>query len=364
MKFIRGCIKVIFFIILAVCIFIFSAMIYLDNQLGGKYKVNRETEFVINSILPVTAEFKGKSDADAAQINRSGESVQVELKLFGAIPFSSAQVEFVDESYVTVLGNPFGIKLYTEGVLVIEITSVNTAHGNISPADASGVKTGDYIITASGIEVNCNEDLAQIVSDSNGEAIELLILRDGKKKKIKVQPELSEETGGYQLGIWIRDSSAGIGTLTFYSPSTGIICGLGHGICDTDTGSLLTVEKGQMVEAAIAAVEKGASGSPGELKGSFKQQVIADICENCEIGVYGRVDGNIGAYSLTEVAMRQEVENGAAQILCTVDGDTPRLYSCTVKKRAAGEHSKAQNLTVTVTDPELLKNTGGIVQGM
>lgn len=364
MKIIRGCIKALFFILLALCIFIFASIFYLRSELGGEYKVNRGEEFKVDSILPVTAEFDGENTAEADSADKSGSTVTVELKLFGAIPFSKAQVEFVNETYVAVLGNPFGIKLYTEGVLVIDISGVQTADGNVCPAAQAGIKTGDYILTANGIAVTCNEDLAQIVSDSAGREIVLLISRNGTKKNIKIIPLLSAETKGYQIGLWVRDSSAGIGTLTFYSPATGIVCGLGHGICDSDTGSLLTVDTGQMVEATISAVEKGKNGSPGELKGSFKTQTLADICENSEIGVYGRLTGNIGAVPLTEVAMKQDVENGEAQLLCTVDGDKPKLYSCTVKKRSSGERSQTQNLTVTVTDPELLRATGGIVQGM
>lgn len=363
MKIVRGVIKAVFFILLAACIFIFSAIIYLDSVLGGEYKVNRGELLNIESVLPVTAEFSGESAADA-HLRESVGRASVELKLFGTIPFSTAEVEYVDKTSVAVLGNPFGIKLYTNGVLVIDITSVATEKGNESPAAVCGVKKGDYILTANGKEITCNEDLAEIVADSAGREIAMLISRNGEKKNIKVTPLLSSETKNYQIGIWVRDSTAGIGTLTFYSPSSGVICGLGHGICDSDTGSLLTVDSGQMVTAAIAAVEKGKNGSPGELKGSFKSQVLADISENSEIGVYGILSGNIGAAPLTEIALRQEVENGEAQLLCTIDGEEPKLYSCTVKKRNAGEHSKTQNLLVTVTDPQLIKATGGIVQGM
>lgn len=364
MKIVRGIIKALFFLMLLICIFIFSAVIYLNLELGGEYKVNANENFEINSILPVTAEFKGSSTADAASGRSAGERLAVELKLFGVIPFSTAQVEVVDESYVAVLGNPFGIKLYTDGVLVIDITEVQTAEGAEQPALRAGVKIGDYILKANGLDVTCNEDLAQIVSDSAGEKIELTIVRNKSRKRLQVIPELSSETGSYQIGLWVRDSSAGIGTLTFYSPSTGIICGLGHGICDTDTGGLLAVESGQMVEAKIISVKKGKNGSPGELKGSFLSQAIADINENCEIGVYGKLSGDISAVPLTELALRQEVKNGEAQLLCTVEGTKPQLYSCTIKKRNAGEHSQAKNFTVTVTDSELINKTGGIVQGM
>lgn len=364
MKLVRGCIKTLFFILLIICIFIFTMMFYLDRTLGDEYKVSRGDVLEIDSILPVTAEFNGESATGAMLEGQAGSRFAVDLKLFGAIPFSSVEVEIVDEMYVAVLGNPFGIRLYTDGVLVIDMTSVTTTSGACNPAADAGVKKGDYILTANGRAITCNEDLAELVTDSAGREITLLVSRDGEKKNITVTPVISSETKNYQIGLWVRDSTAGIGTLTFYSPSSGVICGLGHGICDSDTGSLLTVETGQMVTAAISAVEKGTSGAPGELKGSFRGEVLADIDCNDEIGVFGHLIGQISAVPLTEVALRQEIENGDAQILCTVNGETPRLYSCTVKKRSAGEYAKTQNLLVTVTDPELLESTGGIVQGM
>ncbi|MBE6727297.1 MAG: SpoIVB peptidase [Ruminococcaceae bacterium] len=364
MRLIRGIVKAFFYFSLAVCIFIFSMIFYLDNTLKEEYKISRGEILKINTFVPITAEYNGTS-MSGVTINNSGNNrFAVELKMFGAIPFSTVDVEVVDEIYVAVLGNPFGIRLYTEGVLVIDMTDVSTAGGMLNPASDAGLRKGDYILTANGDTITCNEDIAAIVADSNGRDIKLEIKRNGKKKTLTVTPALSSETKNYQIGIWVRDSSAGIGTLTFYSPANNVICGLGHGICDNDTGDLLSVETGQLVTATISAVQKGTSGSPGELKGAFKGDVLSGIDLNCEIGVYGELNGNINISALTEVALGHEVKNGSAQILCTVNGDTPKLYSCNVKKRISTEHSPTQNLTVTVTDPELLKITGGIVQGM
>ncbi len=364
MRIIRGIIKSLFFVCLFVTAAIFALVIYLGATVGDEYKVIRGESLHIDTPIPVTAVYNGSSMSGANVNMPAGQRMQVELKMFGAIPFSVAEVQVVDEVYVAVLGNPFGIRLYTEGVLVVDMTSVKGNAGEVNPAAEAGLKVGDYIITANGLEVNCNEDIAEIVSDSAGRKIKLKIKRDGREKSVTVYPVLSKETGNYQLGIWVRDSTAGIGTLTFYSPATGIICGLGHGICDSDTGALLSVESGQMVTAGISAIVKGESGAPGELKGSFKNEVLAPIRLNSDIGIYGELTGSISISTLTEVALKSEVKNGKAQILCTVDGDEPQLYSCTVKKRSVSEHSKTQNLTVTITDRELLKKTGGIVQGL
>ena len=356
--------KILFFVFLILSIAVFSAVGYLQYTLTDDYKINRGETLEINSIIPITAEYDGALASRSVLTRKVGESFEVNLKMFGVIPFSTVNVEVVDEMYVAVLGNPFGMKLYTDGVLVIDLTDVDTSDGNVNPAKDADIRIGDYICTANGVKISCNEDISDIVSDSAGKSIELEILRNGKYLKRIVTPQLSVETSSYRIGVWVRDSTAGIGTLTFYSPSNDTICGLGHGICDEDTGSLLTVETGEMVGARIISINKGSNGSPGELKGNFTNEALADIELNTDKGVYGMLNGKIDVSVMTEVALKQEVTDGEAQILCTVDGEKPKLYSCTVKKRGSNYHSDTHNLTVTVTDPELLEKTGGIVQGM
>ncbi|MBQ7726317.1 MAG: SpoIVB peptidase, partial [Clostridia bacterium] len=188
--------------------------------------------------------------------------------------------------------------------------------------------------------------------------------REGKRKTLSVRAVKSKENGRYRIGLWVRDSSAGIGTLTCYSPATGVVCGLGHGVCDEDTGDLLEVHTGELVTAEILSVEKGASGSPGELKGRFTYHAIGAMDLNSECGVYSRLTGQINLSNMYEVALKQEVSDGKAKILCTIDGTEPKFYDCRVKKRNAAYRAATQNLYITVTDDELLEKTGGIVQGM
>lgn len=364
MKVMRTAIRILFFILLMLSAMVFGTVGYLRYTLGEDYKINRGETLEINTIIPVTAEYDGTLASRAALTRNVGDSFEVDLKMFGVIPFSTVKVEVVDEMYVAVLGNPFGMKLYTEGVLVIDLTDVDTSEGNVNPAKEADIRKGDYICTANGVQITCNEDISDIVADSAGKSISLEILREGERLERTVIPRLSLETSSYRIGVWVRDSSAGIGTLTFYSPSNDTVCGLGHGICDEDTGSILTVDTGEMVGAKIISVQKGSNGSPGELKGSFTNDTIADIELNTEKGVYGVLEGKIDVSALTEIALKQEVQNGEAQILCTVDGEQPKLYSCIVKKRSSNYYSGTQNLTVTITDPELLEKTGGIVQGM
>ena len=363
MKIIGKTAKRLFYTALCINIILLLLCVITGRCVSDKYKVNRGETLKIESIMPVTASFEG-SKSSQATVYSVGDSYKVDLKLFGVIPFKTAEVEVVDESYVTVLGQPFGMKIYTDGVLVINVTTVDTSDGVVNPAGTAGVRVGDYVKSVNGEKITCNEDLSKLVAECGGSKINLEIIREGEKINLSVCPAMSSESGTYKIGLWVRDSSAGIGTLTLYSPSNDIVCGLGHGICDSDTECLLSVESGQLVEASIASVEKGTAGNPGELKGKFSYNPIADILLNSTDGVYGRPVQNIDTSSMIEVALKQEIEDGDAQILCTVDGDTPKLYSCTVKKRTAGYLAGNQNMTVRITDKELIEKTGGIVQGM
>ena len=364
LKILRIFFKCVFILALLLDTAVFGAVIYLNGSISDNYKIKKGDGLTFNTAVPITAEYEGLKLSQTGKTEQIGEEFDVKLKAFGIIPFSTVNVEVVDELHVSVLGTPFGMKLYTDGVLVIDITTVETVSGSISPGEDAGVKKGDYILSADGKQVLTNEELSAAVAASGGNRIKLVIKRGGTQKTVYVTPALSKETNSYRIGLWVRDSSAGIGTLTFYSPATGIVCGLGHGVCDEDTGNLLELKNGEIVSAEIVSVEKGSSGSPGQLKGRFTYGTIGKIDCNSEKGVYSVLKGKLGFSRLTETALKQEVRDGDAQILCTVDGREPQLYSCRIKKRSSAYLSATQNMTVTVTDPELLKLTGGIVQGM
>lgn len=364
LKILRIFFKCVFILALLLDTAVFGAVIYLNGSISDNYKIKKGNGLTFNTAVPITAEYEGLKLSQTGKTEQIGEEFDVKLKAFGIIPFSTVNVEVVDELHVSVLGTPFGMKLYTDGVLVIDITTVETVSGSISPGEDAGVKKGDYILSADGKQVLTNEELSAAVAASGGNRIKLVIKRGGTQKTVYVSPALSKETNSYRIGLWVRDSSAGIGTLTFYSPATGIVCGLGHGVCDEDTGDLLELKNGEIVSAEIVSVEKGSSGSPGQLKGKFTYGTIGKIDCNSEKGVYSVLKGKLGFSRLTETALKQEVRDGDAQILCTVDGREPQLYSCRIKKRSSAYLSATQNMTVTVTDPELLKLTGGIVQGM
>ena len=364
MKFMRVLIRSIFFTILTLDIAAFAMIAYLNIKVSEDYKIKKGDPLKIDSAVPITAVYEGSRFSQTGKKNNIGEEFKVALKAFGIIPFSTVNVDVVDELQVAVLGTPFGMKLYTEGVLVIDMTDVETDSGNINPAKEAGIKKGDYIVSVDGRKITTNEELCAAVEASAGNEMKFELKRNGKTKIIRFCAAYSKETESYKIGLWVRDSSAGIGTLTFYSPATGVVCGLGHGVCDEDTEELLKLDSGELVTAEIISVEKGYSGSPGQLKGKFTYGTVGEINLNNENGVYSILKGKLNLSNLTEIALKQEVNDGEAQLLCTVNGNSPKLYSCRIKKRSSAYLSATQNLIVTVTDGELLNTTGGIVQGM
>lgn len=361
MKTVRLFIKSVAVLLFIFCIAVFVAVFYLSGTLSDTYKVQSGQTLEISSNIPVKATYLDSSAAQGKVINTVGDEYTVELKILGLIPVGKANVEIIDDMYVSVLGTPFGMKIYTEGVLVIALSEVDAASGNISPGRACGLKEGDYIVTLDGKKVFTNEDVSLIIEQSGGRALNVVVNREGKILPLTLSPEKSVSTDTYKAGIWVRDSSAGIGTLTFYYPSTNVVCGLGHGICDKDTGSLLTVNSGQLVGAEIIALKKAVSGEPGELTGRITLSRYGDIVINSNCGVYATATRNYSTENLLPVALKQEIKNGDATVITTISGSAPKEYACTVK---ICDESGVQNLIVKITDQELINATGGILQGM
>lgn len=364
LKFARIFTKIIFTLLLIFSISLFSAVIYLDINLSHDFKIKKGQSLDISTFVPVTAVYNGAKLSQVTNVKSVGEQFSVDLKAFGVIPITEVNVEVVDELHVAVLGQPFGMKIYTKGVLVTEISDVATKNGNVNPAKAAGIKKGDYIVSVDGIKVYTNEDLVEIIENSNGKNLKFEVSRNNTTIHFSLCAVKSVETDTYKIGIWVKDSSAGIGTLTFYSPANGVICGLGHGICDSDTEELLELNSGEMVTAEILSIVKGEIGSPGKLTGKLNYKTLGEINLNSEIGVYSKLIGDLTFNKLTEIALKQEIKDGEAQIISTIDGGEPTAYNCYIKIRSANYLSKTQNLLITVTDERLLSATGGIVQGM
>ena len=276
----------------------------------------------------------------------------------------TVRAEVLGRRVVQVCGTPFGIKMFANGAMVVGFSDIYTAQGYQNPAKTAGLKLGDVIVSIAGHETRTNEDVAEALQQLKGAPAEVVFQRDGHEKTVRLTAVMDLSTNTYRTGMWVRDSSAGIGTMTFIDNATGTFAGLGHSIHDSDTGKTLGLLKGEIVPVEITGVEKGSAGAPGELKGRFLTAAAAgDITVNGETGVYGTVSSVQEGIDM-ELALAQEVTTGRAEIITTIEGRTPQRYEVEIEKIALNASDANRNMVVHVTDPVLLQNTGGIVQGM
>lgn len=261
-------------------------------------------------------------------------------------------------------GTPFGIKMLTDGVVVTDFGCVDASASQVSPAEAAGIRKGDIIITANGVDITDSNSLAEAVQLSP-ESCELWIIRDGGELTVTAKALYSQKDGEYKLGLWTKDSCAGIGTMTFYDPETGTFGGLGHAISDSATGIRLPLSSGEITSVTITDVIKGGKGYPGELCGAFISDTEMGTLEvNSECGVFGKMEMSPILNEAVEIASPDEVETGEAVILTTIYGMMPKEYDIEIVSVDTGGNSPTRNMTVKITDKELLSATGGIVQGM
>ena len=260
------------------------------------------------------------------------------------------------EKEVIVGGMPFGLTMYTSGVIVIDVDDSPD-----SPAKTAGVKENDVITRANGEEISTNEDLKEIIKASEGEDIELSLNRGKSPISVKITPEQNED-GEYEVGMWIRDSAAGLGTVTYFDEGSYSFGALGHGICDKDTGMLLPLKSGKVVEAQVTSATKARQGAAGGLNGYMTDQVVGEICVNTGYGIFGKYAAAPQGKRV-KCASNDEIKTGKAQIYCTVDSEGVKPYDIEIVKLNIDDNV-GQNMVIKVTDEELLEKTGGIVQGM
>lgn len=293
-----------------------------------------------------------------------GQSAEGEIMLFGIIPVKPVALSFTERPVVSLGGQPFGIRLYTDGLIVTDTDSVETALGKASPARDAGIMRGDIILTANGEPLTSSRQLSDIVAESAGKSLILTGRRESVSFRKTVTPAVDSASDAPRLGLWVKDSCAGIGTMTFTDNSGGF-AGLGHGIFDSETGELMPLAEGDIVPAVITGVNKGSGGSPGSLCGSFADsRAEGIIAANSEKGVYGFLCGGEFTGREIPVAFRQEVRRGKAQICTTVSGSEPELFDAEITDISYDNSEVTKNIVLHITDERLLSQTGGIVQGM
>ena len=292
-------------------------------------------------------------------------SFDANVLFMNIIPIKKVNIQKINDIYVVPGGIPFGVKLFTKGVIIVGISDVKTTDGLLNPAKQSGLQKGDIILTVNRKDVNNNEELIKIVEESNGNELSAEVIRNGMKYETNIKPVKCETDNIYKLGLWVRDSSAGIGTVTFWDEKTKIFGGLGHGICDVDTGDLLPLSHGDIIKVNINGISKGVRGNPGELKAYFIEgEPIGTLTENTYSGVYGKFSTAISCNEVLPVALKQQVKQGKAQILTTVYGTTPEYYDVDIININYNEQQVSKNMIIKITDDKLLSQTGGIIQGM
>lgn len=281
----------------------------------------------------------------------------------GVVP-AAAYEEVSERAVLIPCGTPFGIKMLTDGVVVTDLGDVNAAGSWLSPAEEAGVRAGDVITAVNGVAILDSLSLSEAVQ-KNPDECRLSVMRDGEALEITAVPLRSEDDGDYKLGLWTRDSCAGIGTMTFYDPAAGVFGGLGHAVSDVTTGQRLPLLSGEITAVSITDVLKGTSGAPGELCGAFVSDTeTGKVMRNTDCGVFGYSDIAPILNEPVEIGYGDEVEKGKATILTTVAGMVPEEYEIEIVKIDRGHGESVRNMTIRVTDERLLRRTGGIVQGM
>ncbi len=341
---------------------------YMDN-LPNDIKLKAGTESVFNFSIPANAYIHDTEvDLNKPFTLSAGDegSYNLDIRLFGVIPLKSVDVNIVDETYAIPSGNPVGIYIETDGVMVIDTGEITALDGSrIEPAQ-NIVKAGDYIIKVNNQEVNTKKELMEIINNSNGETMILDIKRNNEIMQCKVAPILSDD-GKYKVGIWVRDDMQGIGTLTYITADN--FGALGHSINDIDTGEQVDVSGGSIYKADIINIVAGKSGEPGEIEGIINyedENIIGYIDGNTNYGIYGTLkegnDLNIEGEAMP-IGLKQEVKKGRAYIRSCITG-TSKDYEIEIVDINLGKAETTKGMEILVVDEELCDITGGIIQGM
>ena len=363
-KFKLSLILTVFFIILVyVCkidsipssiILLQGEKLEIDTILGMKIENEEESIEVSNNNQENLSSKTGKTDLN--------------LKI-GDIPVKDITVNVIPNKVVIPGGETIGLKLYTDGVLVVGMSEIQGIDKqSYKPYENSGIEEGDMIIEIENKAVTCTADLIKNVNASLGKNVEISYIREGELYKTNILPTQTS-TNEYKLGLWVRDAAAGVGTVSFYDSETGMFAALGHGILDIDTEKIVNISSGEVVTSNIISIIKGQKGKPGEIRGSIERgKKLGTVYENTEFGIFGELSSEamskIKQNKELEILPRGEIETGSAKIICTVENNKQEEFDIEIEKVFRNNNINNKSMLIRVTDERLIDKTGGIIQGM
>lgn len=330
-------------------------------------EINIKTLLGLN-LMENNESIMASSNINNQKINEVGVK-KLTLNLFDKLPLKNINVSVLPRTKVIPVGNIAGVKLYTSGVLVVGMSEIEGKDNKVyKPYENTGIKEGDTITKINDKYISSTDDLIDNVNKSEGDTIEVTYIQNQQTKECSITPVKTNENE-YKIGLWVRDSAAGVGTVTFYEPTTKNFGALGHGIADIDTGELLNIASGEFVTTRVLNITKGEKGNPGKIQGTIEeQQTIGKISKNTAFGIYGKVDNitslEIDTSKEMEVALRDEIKLGKAKILCSLDNKNVQEYEIEIKKIYRENNYNNKSMEIEITDERLINKTGGIIQGM
>lgn len=343
-----------------------------------KITVFKGQQYTIQKAVPVAAvlESHNKSitlnqDANSVSLTANEKGNSKMLLKFAGIPIKQVDVNVLRDFKVIPGGQSIGVKLNTVGVLVVGHHLVNTHDGKKSPGEIAGIKVGDIITEINGAKINKMSDVSPFVQNAgqSGHPLNIVITRESGKFTTKLTPLKDRGEEMYKLGLYIRDSAAGIGTMTFIDPNSKKYGALGHVISDMDTKKPIVVDDGQIVRSTVTSIEKGSNGDPGEKLARFSadREVVGNINKNSPFGIFGKMNQELKNGIMDRpipVALSTQVKEGPAKILTVVNNDRVEAFGIEIVSTIPQKFPATKGMVIKVTDPKLLEKTGGIVQGM
>ncbi len=346
------------YILFSVTLCFLSLLIYSFCTVPDEIHTLQDAPSGVSDIYTLTYE---QTDSKGMRSFAAGK-YKVKVSLFN-MPIKDSTLLVGERRYVAISGDIIGLRLFTEGVLVVEVDSIYGPDGAVSPGESAGIKKGDVICRIDGEKILSSSELHKKIKYSGGKSMDVEYIRNGKHYLTVLTPVLSSFDDSFKGGLWVRDSAAGIGTVSFFDVDTGSFAALGHAVCDIDTGDILPLLNGDIVKADIVSCRKGTNGTAGELCGVFTSESIGVLINNSATGIYGVFDEWDEKAQLYPVATEDEIKKGKAQILSTVDSSGKQYYDIEILKVNADSPDN-KNMVIQVTDSELISKTGGIVQGM